>query len=234
MIPIPQRERLIVALDVRTAAEARALVERIGSGAVFYKVGLELFTAGGYFELIEWLAGRGCRVFADLKLYDIPETVRRAVANVRQCGAQFLTVHAHRSILDAAVAEKGELGILAVTVLTSFDARDLADMGSSLSVEDLVLARAGAAAEAGCDGVIASGHEAAKLRAAFGSRLKIVTPGIRPTGSAVGDQKRVVDVAQAFANGADYIVVGRPVRDAADPRAAAETIQATIAMAFQN
>lgn len=232
MTAIARRERLIVALDVPTAAAARALVERVGDAAVFYKVGLELFTAGGYFELIEWLSGRGCRVFADLKLYDIPETVRRAVANVRSCGAQFLTVHAHRSILEAAVAEKGELGILAVTVLTSFDARDLADMGSTLSVEDLVLARARAAAESGCDGVIASGHEAARLRATFGDRLRVVTPGIRPAGAAVGDQKRVVDVTQAFANGADYIVVGRPVRDAADPRAAAEAIQATIAAAF--
>ncbi|MDA0225411.1 MAG: orotidine-5'-phosphate decarboxylase, partial [Proteobacteria bacterium] len=167
MSAVTKRERLIVALDVPTASEARALVKRIGDGAVFYKVGLELFTSGGYFELIEWLAARGCRVFADLKLYDIPETVRRAVANVRQCGAQFLTVHAHRSILDAAVAEKGGLGILAVTVLTSFDARDLTAMGSSMSVEDLVLARAGEAAEAGCDGVIASGHEAARLRASF-------------------------------------------------------------------
>lgn len=231
MTAIPRRERLIVALDVPDAAAARALVERIGEGACFYKVGLELFTSGGYFELIEWLAGRGCRVFADLKLYDIPETVRRAVANVRDCGAQFLTVHAHRSILESAVAEKGELGILAVTVLTSFDARDLAEMGSAMSVAELVMARARAAAEAGCTGVIASGLEAAPLRAAFGTRLRIVTPGIRPAGSATGDQKRVVDVSQAFANGADYIVVGRPVRDAADPRAAAEAIQATIAAA---
>lgn len=232
MNAIPRRERLIVALDVPTAAEARALVERVGDAAVFYKVGLELFTAGGTFQLIEWLSGRGCKVFADLKLYDIPETVRRAVANVRSCGAHFLTVHAHRSILEAAVAEKGELGILAVTVLTSFDARDLADMGSNLSVKDLVLARARAAAASGCDGVIASGHEAATLRATFGDRLRVVTPGIRPAGTAMGDQKRVVDVAQAFANGADYIVVGRPVRDAADPRAAAAAIQATIAGAF--
>ncbi|KPK07205.1 MAG: orotidine 5'-phosphate decarboxylase [Betaproteobacteria bacterium SG8_39] len=225
-----RNERLIVALDVPTAADARALVERLGDAVRFYKVGLELFSAGGYFELIEWLAARGCKVFADLKLYDIPETVRRAVANLRGSGATFLTVHGHRSVMDAAVREKGALGILAVTVLTSFDARDLAEMGPGASVEQLVLSRARGALEAGCDGVISSGLEAPKLKAAFGDRLLLVTPGIRPVENRpADDQKRTVDVAQAFANGADYIVVGRPIRDAADPRAAAQGIQRTIA-----
>jgi orotidine-5'-phosphate decarboxylase len=201
----------------------------------FYKVGLELFSAGGYFELIEWLAGRGCKVFADLKLYDIPETVRRAVANLRSSGATFLTVHGHRSVMEAAAAEKGGLKILAVTVLTSFDQRDLEEMGATRTVEELVLARARGAAESGCDGVIASGMEAPALKKAFGDRLLVVTPGIRPAGDRPSDdQKRAVDAAQAFANGADYIVVGRPVRQAADPRAAALALQQTVSGIFRS
>jgi orotidine-5'-phosphate decarboxylase len=233
MTAIARRERLIVALDVPGAGEARALVERLGEEACFYKIGLELFTSGGYFELAEWLAGRGCRIFADLKLYDIPETVRRAVANLRSRGVTFLTVHAHRSILEAAAREKGELKLLGVTVLTSFDQRDLEEMGSSLGVEQLVLARAQGALDAGADGVIASGLEAKPLKARFGERLLVVTPGIRPAEARpADDQKRAVNVAQAFANGADYIVVGRPIRDAPDPRAAARAIQATIAETF--
>ncbi len=233
MNAIPARERLIVALDVPTAREARALVERLGDAVHFYKVGLELFSAGGYFELIEWLRGRGCKVFADLKLYDIPETVRRAVANLRASGATFLTVHGHRSVMEAAAAEKGALKILAVTVLTSFDRRDLEEMGSTRTVEELVLARAKGAAESGCDGVIASGMEAPALKTAFGERLLVVTPGIRPVAERpADDQKRAVDAAQAFANGADYIVVGRPVRQAADPRSAALALQSTIRSAF--
>ncbi|HUJ87450.1 MAG TPA: orotidine-5'-phosphate decarboxylase [Burkholderiales bacterium] len=228
-----RRERLIVALDLPSAAEARALVERIGEAACFYKIGLELFTSGGAFELLEWLVARGNKVFADLKLYDIPETVRRAVANLRSSGASFLTVHGQRSILEAAAGEKGALKILAVTVLTSFDASDLAEMGPGADVGKLVSSRARHALEAGCDGVICSGLEAPAIRAQFGQRLLVVTPGIRPAGNRPGDdQKRTVDVAQAFANGADYIVVGRPVRDAADPRAAAEAIQATIGSVF--
>ena len=232
MSEIPRAERLIVALDVPDAARARALAEKLGDAVRFYKVGLELSSSAGYFELIDWLAARGNKVFADLKLYDIPETVRRAVANLRSRGATFLTVHGHRSVMEAAAKEKGAMKILAVTVLTSFDQRDLEEMGATKSVEQLVLARARGAVETGCDGVIASGLEAAKLKAEFGKRLLVVTPGIRPVGADAGDQKRTVDVAQAFANGADYIVVGRPVRDAADPRAAAAAIQATIAKTF--
>jgi orotidine-5'-phosphate decarboxylase len=233
MTDIPCRERLIAALDVPSADEARALAERLGDAVRFYKIGLELASAGGYFELLAGLRARGARVFADLKLYDIPETVRRAVANLRASGASFLTVHAERSIMEAAAREKGELKILAVTVLTSFDARSIAEMGYAGSVEDLVLKRARAALESGCDGVIASGLEAPKIKAAFGERLLVVVPGVRPAGAAAQDQKRVVDVAQAFASGADYIVVGRPIRDAADPRAAAEAIQATVAATFK-
>ena len=233
MTGIPREERLIVALDLPTAREARALIEKLDGAARFYKVGLELFTAGGYFELVEWLVKRGNKVFADLKLYDIPETVRRAVANLRSSGATFLTVHGHRSVMEAAAAEKGDLRILAVTVLTSFDQRDLEEMGATKSVTELVLARARGALESGCDGVIASGQEAQQLKAQFKDRLLVVTPGIRPVESRADDQKRTVDVAQAFANGADYIVVGRPIRDAAEPRAAAEGIQKTISGIFK-
>jgi orotidine-5'-phosphate decarboxylase len=230
---IPRDERLIAALDVPSAAEARALVGTLGDAVRFYKVGLELFSAAGCFELVDWLVGRGNRVFADLKLYDIPETVSRAVANLRSCGASFLTVHGHRLIMQAAAREKGAMKILAVTVLTSFDQRDLDEMGASKTLEQLVLERARGALEAGCDGVIASGLEAAKLKAEFRDRLLVVTPGIRPVESRpADDQKRTVDVAQAFANGADYIVVGRPIRQAADPRAAALAIQQTIAKSF--
>lgn len=229
---IPRRERLIAALDVPTAAEARALVEKLGASVSFYKIGLELSTSGEYFQLLDWLVKRGNRVFCDLKLHDIPETVRRAVANLRGRGVTFLTVHADRGVMQAAVKERGEMKILAVTVLTSTSQADLAEQGYAGRLEDLVLARARAAAELGCDGVIISGLEVAGIKAKFGAQLLAVTPGIRPAGGDVGDQKRVVDVAQAFKNGADYIVVGRPIRDAKDPAAAAEAIQATIAGIF--
>ncbi len=231
MTAIARRDRLIVALDVPTPEDARSLVERLGDAAAFYKIGLELFTGGGYFELLRWLTARGHKVFADLKFYDIPETVRRAVANLRGRGVTFATVHGERAILQAAAKEKGDIRILAVTVLTSLGQADLKEMGYAGDMQQLVLARARIALEAGCDGVIASGLEAPLLKAEFGDRLLVVTPGIRPA-AAKDDQKRTVDVAQAFANGADYIVVGRPVRDAADPRAAAQAIQQTIASVF--
>ena len=232
MSAIPRAERLIVALDVPSANEARALAEKLGDAVRFYKIGLELFSADGYFELLAWLAGRGNKVFADLKLYDIPETVRRAVANLSKSGATFLTVHGHRSVMQAAAREKGAMKILAVTVLTSFDQRDFAEFETKKTVQELVLSRARGAVECGCDGVISSPQEAAALKKEFGNRLLVVTPGIRPVEKQKDDQKRTADVAQAFRNGADYIVVGRPVRDAADPRAAAEAIQATIAATF--
>ena len=231
---IPNRERLIAALDVPTAGEARQLVEKLGKSVSFYKIGLELSTSGGYLELLDWLVKRGNRVFCDLKLHDIPETVRRAVANLRGRGVGFLTVHADRGVMGAAAREKGEMRILAVTVLTSTGPGDLAEMGYSGRLEDLVLARASAAVETGCDGVIASGLEACGIKKKFGAKLLVVAPGIRPAGSDLGDQKRTVDVAQAFRNGADYIVVGRPIRDATDPAAAAEAIQSTIAAAFKS
>jgi len=231
MSDIRAQDRLIVALDVPTPREARELVGRIGDAAGFYKVGLELFSSEGYFDLVTWLASEGKKVFADLKLHDIPETVRRATANLRACGANFLTVHAYRSVMEAAAREKGAMKVLGVTVLTSFDQRDLEEMGSTKTIEQLVLDRARGAAETGCDGVIASGLEAAALKKQFKDRLLIVTPGIRPVQTS-DDQKRTVDVAQAFAAGADYIVVGRPIRQAPDPRAAAAAIQETIRKIF--
>ena len=231
MTPIPRSERLIVALDVPTPREARALVERVGDAACFYKLGLELFMAGGYFELLDWLVQRGNKAFVDLKFFDVPETVRRAVANLRGRGVSFATVHGNQAMMEAAAQEKGEVKILAVTVLTSLDRGDLDDLGFSCDVERLVLSRARRAMQAGCDGVISSGLEAQKLKAEFQDKLLVVTPGIRPVKNE-DDQKRTVDVAQAFANGADYIVVGRPIRSAADPRAAAQAIQRTIAAIF--
>jgi orotidine-5'-phosphate decarboxylase len=226
-------ERLIVALDVPSAGEARALVERIGDAASFYKVGLELAMSSGYFDLVDWLVTRGNKVFTDVKMFDIPETVARAVANLRGRGITFATVHGNQAVMQAAAREKGELKILAVTVLTSLDRGDLDDLGFSCDVERLVLSRARRAMEAGCDGVVSSGLEASRLKSEFRDRLLVVTPGIRPVDNKpTDDQKRTVDVAQAFANGADYIVVGRPIRQAADPRAAAQAIQQTIAKIF--
>jgi len=230
---IPREERLIAALDVASADEAKALVERLGDSVRFYKVGLELFMAGGMFELIEWLTKRGCKVFADLKFFDIPETVAAAVRGLRNRGVTFATVHGNQAMLEAAGEAKGDVKILAVTVLTSLDQADLDDLGFRCDVEKLVLSRARRALEAGCDGVISSGMEAPALKRELGERLLVVTPGIRPVQNrASDDQKRTVDVAQAFANGADYIVVGRPIRQAPDPRAAALAIQATIAGVF--
>lgn len=231
---IARAERLIVALDVANAKDARALVERLGDAVRFYKVGLELFMAGGYFELVEWIGQRGAKVFVDLKFFDVPETVRRAVANLRGRGVTFATVHGNQAMMEAAAREKGEVKILAVTALTSLDRGDLDDLGFSCDVGRLVLSRARRAIEAGCDGVISSGLEAQALKSEFKDRLLVVTPGIRPVENRADDQKRTVDVAQAFANGADYIVVGRPIRDAADPRAAAQAVQATIATIFKS
>lgn len=230
---IPARERLIFAMDVADADAARRLTDQLGDSVVFYKLGLELFMSGGYFELLDWMVGRGKRIFVDLKFFDVPATVAAAVKNLRNRGVTFTTVHGNQSIMEAAAAAKGDVKVLAVTVLTSLDRGDLDDLGFQCDVEQLVLSRARRALEAGCDGVVSSGLEAKLLRAGVDDRLIVVTPGIRPVENRpVDDQKRVVNVEQAFTNGADYIVVGRPIRDAADPRAAAEQIQATIARVF--
>ena len=230
---ILRRERLIVALDVPSVTDARALVAKLGDEAVFYKLGLELFMTGDYFELVDWLVARDKRVFVDLKFFDVPETVRSAVRALRGRGIALATVHGNQKMMEAAAAEKGEVKILAVTALTSLDRGDLDDLGFACDVDRLVLSRARRAFEAGCDGVISSGLEAPMLRRELGDRILVVTPGIRPIENRpADDQKRTVDVAQAFANGADYIVVGRPIRQAADPAAAAAAIQATIAGIF--
>jgi orotidine-5'-phosphate decarboxylase len=231
---IVNRERLIFALDVPDLHGAQALVERLGDSVAFYKIGLELATSRHYFELLDWLVARDKKVFTDLKLYDIPATVSAAVRQLSRCGATFLTVHGDRAVAEAAALAKGDrLKVLAVTVLTSVAPADLSAMGIGLSVEELVLLRARQAVAAGCDGVIASGLEAAPLRQALPQEALIVTPGIRPAdGARADDQRRVVTPTLAFRSGADYIVVGRPIRDAADPYLAASAIQEEIAAVF--
>jgi orotidine-5'-phosphate decarboxylase len=231
--PIPARERLIVALDVPGADEALRLVATLGDAVHFYKLGLELFVAGGYFELVRELRGQGRRIFADLKLFDVPETVAAAVRQLRGKGADFVTVHGNDAILEAACREKGDTKVLAVTALTSLDKGDLQDLGFHCEVRELVLSRARRALALGCDGVISSGLEAAALREELGERFLIVVPGIRPVENRrEDDQKRVMTPEQAFLAGADHVVVGRPIRQAPDPRAAALAIQETIARLF--
>ncbi len=223
-------------MDVPDCDAARSLAGRLGDAVSFYKIGLELMMSGGYFELLDWLLARDKKVFCDLKFFDIPATVGSAVRQLKDRGASFVTVHGNQSIMEAAAENKGStLRVLAVTVLTSLDRGDLDDLGFDCDVEALVLSRARRALQAGCDGVIASGRELPALRAEIGPKLLVVTPGIRPVDNKPeGDQKRVVTVEKAFRGGADYIVVGRPIRDAADPRVAAEAIQATIAETIGN
>ncbi len=231
---IPVRERLIFAMDVQSAESARALVETLGDSVVFYKIGLELMMAGGYFELLDWLVARGKRVFVDLKFFDIPATVAAAVSRLNGRGVTFATVHGNQSIMEAAAAAAKDVKVLAVTVLTSLDRGDLDDLGFQCDVQQLVISRARRALAAGCAGVVSSGIEAEAIRRELGDRLMVVTPGIRPVENRLDDdQKRVLTVEKAFAAGADYIVVGRPIRDAADPKAAAEAIQASI-LAFHS
>jgi len=231
---IAARDRLIFAMDVPDCDRARALAQELGESVTFYKIGLELMMSGGYFELLDWMIERDKKVFADLKFFDIPATVGSAVRQLKDRGAACVTVHGNQSIMEAAAENKGDaLKVLAVTVLTSLDRGDLDDLGFDCDVGALVLSRAKRALESGCDGVISSGLEAPKLREFIGNKLLVITPGIRPVDNKpTGDQKRVVSVEQAFINGADHIVVGRPIRDAESPRAAAEAIQATIAARF--
>lgn len=231
--PIPPQERLILALDVPSPEQAWQLVTRLGSRVRFYKLGLELFMAGGYFELIAALRSQGLRVFVDLKFFDVPQTVSSAVRQLAARGADFCTVHGNDAILEAACAAKEDLRVLAVTVLTSLDQGDMDALGFQTDISSLVLSRAQRALALGCDGVISSGLEAARLRSDLGERLLIVVPGIRPVlNRPIDDQKRTMDVEDAFRAGADHIVVGRPIHAAADPCVAAEEIQNRIAALF--
>lgn len=233
MPSIKARDRLIFALDVPSSDEADRLLDRVGEHVTFVKVGLELYTAAGP-EMVERLIQRGKRVFLDLKFLDIEETVRRATARVAAMGVEFLTIHANRKALAAAVRGRGDspLKLLAVTVLTNFDGQDLRDMGIQRTVQDLVTARALLASEVGCDGVVASGEEPGILRPKLGPRFLIVTPGVRQTGKGVDDHARATTPTQTIAAGADYLVVGRPIRDATDPAAAAAAIIAEMQAAF--
>jgi len=231
---IKPSDRLIFAMDVPDCERAKELANELGDSVTFYKLGLELMMSGGYFELLDWMLARDKKVFADLKFFDVPATVGSAVRQLKDRGASFVTVHGNQAIMEAAAANKGDdLKVLAVTVLTSLDRGDLDDLGFDCDIEALVLSRARRALESGCDGVISSGLEAPKLREYIDSKLLVITPGIRPVDNRPeDDQKRVVSVEQAFTNGADYIVVGRPIRDAESPRAAAENIQSIIARQF--
>ena len=232
---IDPKDRLIFALDVDSSEQAQQLVEQLDDTVTFYKLGLEMFMGGKYYEMIDWLLARNKKVFVDLKFFDVPQTVGSAVRQLTNRGVSFATVHGNDAILAAAVQAKKDLKILAVTVLTSLDRSDLNDLGFECDPEALVLSRAKRALAIGCDGVISSGLEAKALRADLGANFLVVTPGIRPVDNTEvdrGDQKRVVDVQTAFTNGADYIVVGRPIKLAADPYLAAAEIQKTIAGIF--
>jgi orotidine-5'-phosphate decarboxylase len=229
---VPPRDRLIVPLDLPSVAAAEAMIARLGDSVTFYKIGYQLAYAGGL-PLVRQLASAGKKVFADLKLHDIGNTVARGVESVASLGATFLTVHAYPQTMKAAVEGRAgsNLKILAVTVLTSYDDGDLHAAGYRLGVSDLVEARAQQAQVLGVDGLVCSPEEAAALRKIVGHQMDLVTPGIRPAGAASGDQKRIMTPARAIAAGADYLVVGRPILQAPDPKAAADAIVAEIAQA---
>ena len=224
---IPANDRLIVALDVPTVSAAKELVTVLDDSVVFYKVGLELFMSGEAFELVNWLREHDKKVFVDLKFFDVPATVGRAVSQLNGLGITFATIHGNDAIMQAAAASAEDVDILAVTVLTSLDRGDLSDLGFDCDVSELVVSRARRAVVHGCAGVVASGQEAALLRRELGDTLLVVVPGIRPVDNQ-DDQKRTVSAEKALRDGADYLVVGRPIRDANDPRAAAEQIQEEI------
>jgi orotidine-5'-phosphate decarboxylase len=229
---LPARERLIVALDLPSVAAAEATVARLGDAVWFYKVGYQLAFAGGL-PFAAGLIAAGKQVFLDLKLHDIGNTVQKGVESVAQMGATFLTVHAYPQTMKAAVAGRqgSKLRILAVTVLTSYDDADLAAAGYDMSVPELAAARANQARDTGIDGLVCSPEEAADLRSIVGPGMVLVTPGIRPAGSGSGDQKRIMTPSKAITAGADYLVVGRPILEARDPKAAAEAIVAEIEQA---
>ena len=232
--PIPPKERLIVALDVATGELAKKLVNELGDAVSFYKVGLEMLMSGDFFDLVKWLREHDKQVFADIKFFDVPETVKKAAAQVKRLGVSFVTAHGNDDILKAVVEVKGEAKLLAVTVLTSLDKNDLLDLGFTCDIEALVLSRAKRALALGCDGVISSGLEVSKIRQTVGAQFLIVTPGIRAFSNLAvkDDQKRTVSAEEAFSLGADYIVVGRPITKSDQPRAQAEQMQETIQRLF--
>jgi orotidine-5'-phosphate decarboxylase len=232
---IDPKDRLIFALDTATVREAEEFVARLDGVVSFFKVGIILHTLTGA-GFVSSLAKRGKKVFLDLKYFDIGDTVRDAVKQAAGLGVDFLTVHADRQVMNAAVEGKGGSGmkILAVTLLTSVSASDLKEAGINLSPEEVVVRRAKIACECGCDGVIASGREASIIKKETGGKLLVVTPGVRPAGASVDGQKRIATPADAIRAGADYLVVGRPVKNAPDPRAAAMAILEEMGMAFPN
>ena len=234
-LQLGERERLIFALDAPGRDQALAWVDRLGDAVDFYKIGMELLASGDYFTVLDELARRDKRIFVDLKFFDIPATVAGVIRGLSRWPVTFCTIHGwHAGMMQAAAeARDGDLRLLAVTVLTSMDGNDLKQLGISGETADIVVERAWAAKTAGIDGVIASGQEAGLIRAACGSDFSIVCPGIRPGGPVGDDQKRTVGVAEAFARGADAIVVGRPISQTADPRAAAELIQVEIASSLK-
>lgn len=226
------KEKLIVALDIPDLAAAKKLVDEIGDEVIFYKVGLELMMSGGYFELVKWLKNKGKKVFADLKLYDISETVGRAVKNLAQYEIDLLTIHtASRGIMEQAAQNKGKMQVIGVTVLTNLDQKDLGEMGfdSNISLENLVIKKTEMALSSGLDGIVASALEAPNLRQKFGSDFLIVSPGIRLEAISNDDQKRVADVQTALTNGSSHLVVGRPITRDANPQAAAQKFNQLIA-----
>ncbi len=227
---IPLNERIIVALDVEEPEQAKDIVKKCESHVGFYKVGLQLFM-GSWFETVDWIVDRGHKVMLDLKFFDIPETVKLAVERVNNRGVSFATIHGNDPIIRAAVSARGDMKLLAVTVLTSFGEEDLRAMGMTQSIEDLVYFRAKRALELGCDGVVSSGLEAGRMRGDLGEKLLIVTPGIRPganVADAADDQKRIVTAGMAIRNGANHVVVGRPITKADDPVKVIEMMQQDI------
>ena len=232
MKDIKIEDRLIFALDVPEVSEAKKIVTELDDSVNFYKIGMELLMTGQYFELLNWLIARDKKVFVDLKFFDVPETVGRTIARLSDYGATFATIHGNHALMEKAVENKNNLKILAVTALTSLDRGDLDDLGFDCDVKDLVISRAKRAFEAGCDGIVSSGLEVPYIRQHVDNKLIAVTPGIRPVAND-DDQKRVVDVATAFKSGSDYIVVGRPIKNAENRYEAATNIQKIIRSAFE-
>ena len=225
-------DRLIFALDIPEVAKAKEIVVELDDSVNFYKIGMELLMTGQYFELLDWLIAKDKKVFVDLKFFDVPETVGRTIARLSQYGATFATIHGNQALMEKAAENKNNLKILAVTALTSLDKGDLDDLGFKCNVKDLVISRAKRAFEAGCDGIVSSGLEVPYIREYVDNKLIAVTPGIRPVAND-DDQKRVVDVATAFKSGSDYIVVGRPIKNAENRYQAASNIQKIIKSTFE-